>query len=69
MNSPGNPWSQSSRRKKGGCGEKDLQKRKVSAWNAEVMDDKYRYGESMEPMVEVPVIQLGESELERTVRG
>jgi len=33
------------------------------------MDDKYRYGESMEPMVEVPVIQLGESELERTVRG
>jgi len=44
-------------------------KGKFSAWNAEVMDDKYRYGESMEPMVEVPVIQLGESELERTVRG
>ena len=44
-------------------------KGRFSAWNAEVMDDKYRYGESMEPMVEVPVIQLGESELERTVRG
>ena len=26
-------------------------------------------GESMEPMEEVPLIQLGESELERLVRG
>ena len=32
-----------------------------------VMDDES--GESMEPMEEVPLIQLGEAELERLVRG
>ena len=32
-----------------------------------VMDDES--GESMEPMEEVPLIQLGETELERLVRG
>ena len=32
-----------------------------------VMDDES--GESMEPMEEVPLIELGEAELERLVRG
>jgi len=32
------------------------------------MDDVVS-GESMEPMEEVPLIQLGEAELERLVRG
>ena len=37
-------------------------------WKSEgVMDDES--GESMEPMEEVPLIGLGESELERLVRG
>jgi len=31
------------------------------------MDDES--GESMEPMEEVPLVELGESELERLVRG
>ena len=31
------------------------------------MDDEI--GESMEPMQEVPIIQLGEAELERLVHG
>ena len=47
-------------------GGKDLQKRKVLSleWKSEgVMDDDS--GESMEPMEEVPLIQLGEAELER----
>ena len=51
-------------------GGKDLQKRKVLSleWKSEgVMDDKS--GESMEPMQQVPLIQLGEAELERLVRG
>jgi len=45
-----------------------LQKRKVLSleWKSEgVMDDES--GESMEPMEEVPLIQLGEAELERLV--
>ena len=49
---------------------KDLQKRKVlsQGWKSEgVMDDES--GESMESMEEVPLIQLGEAELERLVRG
>ena len=54
-----------------GYGGKDLQKRKVLSleWKSEgVMDDES--GESMwEPMEEVPLIQLGEAELERLVRG
>ena len=53
-----------------GYGGKDLQKRKVLSleWKSEgVMDDET--GESMEPMEEVPLIQLGEAELERLVRG
>ena len=57
-------------KKKEGYGVKDLQKRKVlsSEWKSEgVMDDES--GESMEPMEEVPLIQLGEAELERLVRG
>jgi len=43
-NSPGNPWSQSWRRKKEGYGKKDLQKRKVVSleWKSEkVMDDEF----------------------------
>ena len=53
-----------------GYGGKDLQKRKVLSleWKSEgVMDDES--GESMELMEEVPLIQLGEAELERLVRG
>ena len=53
-----------------GYGGKDLQKRKVLSleWKSEgVMD--IESGESMEPMEEVPLIQLGEAELERLVRG
>jgi len=38
VNSLGNPWSQS-RRGKEGYGGKDLQKRKVSAWNERVRGD------------------------------
>ena len=66
VNSPGNPWSQSRRRN----GGKDLQKRKVLSleWKSQgVMDDES--GESMEPMEEVPLIQLGQAELERLVHG
>ena len=47
-----------------------MQKRKASSleWKSEgVMDDES--GESMEPMEEVPRIQLGKAELERLVRG
>ena len=53
-----------------GYGGKDLQKRKVLSleWKSEgVMGDES--GESMEPIEEVPLIQLGEAELERLVRG
>ena len=53
-----------------GYGGKDLQKRKVLSleWKSEgAMDDES--GESMEPMEEVPLIELGEAELERLVRG
>ena len=53
-----------------GYGGKDLQKRKVLSleWKSEgVMDDES--GESMEPMEQVPLIQLGEAELERLVHG
>ena len=69
VNSPGNPWSQS-REEMVGYGGKDLQKRKVLSleWKSEgAMDDES--GESMEPMEEVPLIQLGKAELERLVRG
>ena len=51
-------------------GGKDLQKRKVLSleWKSEgAMDDES--SESMEPMEQVPLIQLGETELERLVRG
>ena len=67
VNSPGNPWSQS-RRKKVGYGGKDLQKRKVLSleWKSEgVMDDES--GESMKLMEEMPLKELGEAELERLV--
>ena len=53
-----------------GYGGKDLQKRNVLSleWKSEgVMDDES--GESMGPMEEVPLIVLGEAELERLVRG
>ena len=53
-----------------GYGGKDLRKRKVLSleWKREgVMDDES--GESMEPMEEVPLIELGDAELERLVRG
>ena len=53
-----------------GYGGNYLQKRKVLSleWKSVgVMDDKS--GESMEPMEEVPLKELGEAELERLVRG
>ena len=52
-----------------GYGGKDLQKRKVLSleWKSEgVMGDES--GESMEPMEEVPLIQLGEAELENFMK-
>ena len=52
-----------------GYGGKDLQKRKVLGleWKSEgVMDDES--GESMEPMEQVPLKELGDAELERLVR-
>ena len=71
VNSPGNSWSQSRRRNGRLWWDlKDLQKRKVLSleWKSEgVMVDES--GELMEPMEEVPLIQLGEAELERLVRG
>ena len=54
VNSPGDPWSQSGRRKVG-YGGKDLQKRKVLSleWKSEgVIDDES--GEFMELVKEVP---------------
>ena len=69
VNSPGNSWSQSGRRKES-LGGKNLQKRKVLSleWNSEgVMDDES--GESMELMEKVPLKELGDAELERLVRG
>jgi len=69
VNSPGNPWSQS-RRRKGRLWWKDLQKRKVLSleWKSEgVIDDES--GESMELMEEMPLKELGKAELERLVRG
>ena len=53
---------------KEGYSGKDLQKRKVLSleWKNEgVLDDES--GESMEPMLQVPLEGLGESELERLV--
>ena len=53
-----------------GYGGKDLQKRKVLSLEGKrdgVMDDES--GESMEPMEEVPLIQLGKAEFEGLVRG
>jgi len=51
--------------------ESDLKKRKKATLgricSEGVMDDES--SESMEPMEEVPLIRLGESELERLVRG
>jgi len=63
--------SQSEIRKGIGYGGKDLQKRKVLSleWKSEgvgLMDDKS--GELME-LIEVPLKELGEAELERLVRG
>ena len=49
-----------------GYGGKDWQKRKVLSpeWKSEgVMDDES--GESMEPMEEVPLVQLGEASTKR----
>ena len=69
VNGPGNPLSQSWKQKEG-YGGKDLQKRKVLSlgWKSGG-DEWYKSGESMEPMEEVPLIRLGESEFERLVRG
>ena len=53
-----------------GYGGKDLQKRKVLSleWKSEgVMDDES--GELMELMEEVPLKELGDTKLERLVRG
>ena len=57
-------------RRKESYSGKDLQKRKVLSleWKSEkVVDDES--GESMEPMEEVPLERLNESELGRLVRG
>jgi len=57
-------------RRKESYSGKDLQKRKVLSleWKSEkVVDDES--GESMEPMEEVPLEGLNESELGRLVRG
>ena len=65
VNNPGNPWSQS-RRRNGRLWWKGLAEIESLSleWKSEgVMDDES--GESMEPMEEVPLIQLGEAELER----
>ena len=53
-----------------GYDEKDLQKRKVLSleWKSEgAMDDES--GELMELMEEVPLKELGDTKLERSVRG
>ena len=53
-----------------GYGGKDLQKGKVLSLEQKsegVMDDES--GESMKPMEEMPLIELGEAELERLVRN
>ena len=64
VNSPGNPWSQSRRRKSRlwweGFAEKESFKPGVKSEG--VMDDES--GESMEVMEKVPLKELGESELE-----
>ena len=56
--------------KKEGYGRKDLQKRNVLSleWKSEGLID-HEGGESMEPMEKVPLKELGESEMERLVRG
>ena len=56
--------------KKEGYGRKDLQKRNVLSleWKSEGLIDN-EGGESMEPMEKVPLKELGESEMERLVRG
>jgi len=68
-NSPGNPWSQSSRRNgrlwREGFAEKESFKPGMKERG--VMDDES--GESMEPMEEVPLEELGDAEVERLVRG
>jgi len=66
----GKQWSVDPGEEKNGYGGKHLQKRKVLSleWNLEwAMDNES--GESMEPMLQVPLIGLGESVLERLVRG
>jgi len=68
VNSPGNPCSQSGRRKGRLRWEGFAEKGDFEPGMKErgVMDDDS--GESMEPMEEVPHKELGESELERLVR-
>ena len=67
LNSPGNRWSQSWRRKSRLRWEVVVEKEDFNPGMKEwrVMDDEN--GESMEPMEEVPFIGLGESEW--VVRG
>ena len=60
-------WVSPEEEKEGYSG-KDLQKTEGLEWTrGGVMDNDS--GESMEPMEEVPLVRLGESELERLVRG
>ena len=66
----GNGVVRSKKKKKKGCGGKDLQKREVLSleWKSEgVMDDKS--GEFMELVEEVPLKELTDAKVERLVRG
>jgi len=69
VNSPGNPWSQSGRRKGRLRWETFAEKKGLSLkWKIkEVIDDES--GGSMELTEEVPLKELGEAELHRLVRG
>jgi len=69
VNSPGNPWSQSRRRKGRLWWKRFAEKEsfKSGVKSEGVMDAES--GESMELMEEMPLKELGEAELERLVRG
>ena len=67
VNSPGNPCSQSGRRK-GRLRWEGFAEKESLEWKSEgVMDDES--GELMELMQEVPLKELGDAKLERLVRS